>query len=952
MVGRRWLWLALVVAAAGCSRSVPLELPADADRVLVALLSEQGAVERLVVAAPGEVPRFAVRVDFEHPLVTFALRTEDYLHADGREVSVEELHGALARAAFDEDASQADRGACRRCQEPGAGNLQVVHAGDSCPPVLAQGQLYRGADGEVTALSADAMKPEDLEVFVAAQQSLRLEWPGACEFPEEPGPLAAMPSWSPVGPDDAPWPAWALAQAADGTVGVFTEGPHTVVYSDDRRLVSAGAPPGRPRAAVAVPSGAAARFLLVTDRRQEGAAASLAFLWVEDVQGELTTGPATLTGLAAPEALDVRALQWVDTDAGRRLLLLGGRGGRGVVVVCAQDGAGLTCTESALSGAVCADVGVVRSLVATRRGWLAVGPGGYAEAAVSGGSPTSWWCQRADKELLSVNANAPPELLAVQPVSVGALSDRAFVCLEVADLRDVALVFQAPLGADAPFEGAGLAWQSVNGGFFEPVRCGEFSRDPDQLLDAAPDRLRLDAATGLVDVFADGTSAVVDQWAYRQRLGGDPITATLQRDPGWVLHRTGWAVEPEALGAAILTVGVDRAYRHVYGRRDATAYNTVAPRADDFVAYNAFTDALPLRITPRPDASAPSGHGADLVAVEQDQTSELRLGPGEAVEDAQYDPATGELWLVGNSWVTAEGGSANSDRQWKPFFRRLSPGLEHARDVPVPLERGAFLCDITPLAPGLYLLAGGQGALLIYDGTSFLPVEVEYDDRDTEAVEVEPFEVNSGEPSADLLAVDAAGGVGWAVGIDGLVLRVARERQAGVPRWVARRVSLDRVAQDSLRIPFALRPRLTHVRALAPDHVVLVANRRTRLIGQGCPRVRQSRTTRDTSDIVQITPTAGWRQLEAAVAPGSAAPWPLGFSSWWPYPAPDGFLPEIVPHGLVGERGGLSVVSWEDGVWREDGAVAGTPFYPTAVSYRDDLGWVLAGPNARVAVAE
>ena len=198
----------------------------------------------------------------------------------------------------------------------------------------------------------------------------------------------------------------------------------------------------------------------------------------------------------------------------------------------------------------------------------------------------------------------------------------------------------------------------------------------------------------------------------------------------------------------------------------------------------------------------------------------------------------------------------------------------------------------------------------------------------------------------------AAGGVGWAVGIDGLVLRVARERQAGVPRWVARRVSLDRVAQDSLRIPFALRPRLTHVRALAPDHVVLVANRRTRLIGQGCPRVRQSRTTRDTSDIVQITPTAGWRQLEAAVAPGSAAPWPLGFSSWWPYPAPDGFLPEIVPHGLVGERGGLSVVSWEDGVWREDGAVAGTPFYPTAVSYRDDLGWVLAGPNARVAVAE
>jgi hypothetical protein len=688
---------------------------------------------------------------------------------------------------------------------------------------------------------------------------------------------------------------------------------------------------------------------VATDRAHEGAPERGALRWAEVQGGLLTSRPAALAGLADPEGLEVHGARWVDTDAGPRLLLLGGRGGRGAVVVCAADGPELSCAESSLSDGTCADIGPVSSLVPTPRGWLASGPGAFAAAEVSGGAPVGWRCEGPGRPQVTLRRDELPTAVDVRLRAVGRLGGRVFGCAEVEGTGDRVVLFQAPLGPATPFTGAALGWVPIAGAY--EGRCGEFSRLPTELAAASPTALLANLMISAVELDETGRAVERGWSSYTGDLGPDPITGALQRAEGWTLFLTGWAVEPRALGAAIVTRGADAPWRAVYGVRDSTAYATLAARDRDFVAYNAFTDGLPLRVTPRPDASAPSGLGAALEVVSQDPASRLMLGGREAVDDSIYVPERGEIWLLGNDHVRPTGGVEDfDDRVWRPFLRRLGPGLERAVDVALPLERGAFLCDAAPLAPGKYLLVGGQGTLLIYDGEVLEPVEVDYDDPDTEAVEVAPFDLNTGESSPDFLAVDAAGGVAWAVGFDALIVRVARERRGGVVRWVGRRISQERVAPGDLRSPIIPRSRFTHVRALAPDRAVLVAQRRPMFVNLGCTAVRRTRNLGDPSDLLQIGPSAGWRQVEAAVSPGAAAPWALGLSSWWPFPALDGPLPEIVPHGLVGPPGGLTVVFWEGRLWREDGAEARTPFYPSAAAYHPDLGWALAGANARVAV--
>ncbi len=880
---------------------------------------------------------FSVPLDLAYPLVSFALRPADFLHADGSAVSAEQLNNLSVRVST--APAEEGKGACARCIEPPASDLQVVHSGDACPPVLSGAVAYRADEGRLEAVPADRADSDVQDVLQQVAGQLRFDWPGACaaqplDFVPQPAP-----AMRPISPPADPWPVHAVAQHADGTLGLFTELRHSVHLPDGQTLRTDSEPtPGRPRAAVSLPAaGQGPRFLVAFDQAQLAKPELTDFRVFEVRDGQLRSSPAQLEGLAEPEGFQVSFATWLPAGAGQRLALGGARGQRPELWFCDIAAQGLSCSASALSHASCEGVGALRGLLSSERGWFGVAERAYVQAPAGPTAPGQWRCHAPSAERILVRSD--DDAIEVQPElrSVGLIGRNLVVCAEPVDWDQRALILQADLGPQTPFDGTALSFRLDAGASIDRARCGEFSPPPEQLDAAEPDRLRLDLMSFLMDIKSDRSMQAVDDVAYRQQSLGRPHTRLIQRAPGWLVQFTGWAIEPRALGAGIITRSAQADWQLLRGDAAVSDLVEVVAREDDLVAFPAFTNRPPYRI--KLSDAAPSTPD-EFEVMTQEPASELEGGIREGVQAALYDERSREIYVVGNDQVAPDGQVADTvDLAWRPFLRTLSPELTLTQDVPLPLQVGQYLCAGTRLADDAFIFVGGQGALIVYDGVRVRTLAVDYDDARTAEVEVAPRALNTGQAQPHFLSIDARDGVAWVGGDRGLVVRIARERIGTGIDWKARRIALSRVGPQGLRTPLLPVARFTHVVAHSPDHATFVAQRRPFFVDSGCAQVHRIRTLKDLGDLVQIGP---------AQAVGS--PWPLLWRTW-PHADLFGDIPEFVSGGLQARSQSLLTFEWSGVIRGSDGVPQRLPFYPAAATRAPDGRWMVVGPNHRVAVS-
>ena len=932
---RSSILIAMALGVTGCAPTATLELGGDGVAVvLMALLSRTGAVESVQVLSPTtpEVP-VALRLDRRYPVVTFELKPDDFLFSSGAPVTAQDLVEAHARLGFEAGAARSDRGSCGRCLEPPAGNLQVVHSGDSCPPPAFSAKLYGLEHGSLAPVTADDLSADATNVIEAARRTIRMEWPGACRYPDPPpapaGPLPYLAAQSTRG---EAWPIAALSQADDGMVGVFTEGPQTVISVDGQRWVSAPAMlPGRPTAAVPLPKSVTggSRFLVASDlgRSLDYDTTTFHVVGVED--GAIFVQAATVAGWSASDAFQVRVMQWWETAEGRTLAIAGGRDGKGAVAFCRSVSGALTCEVSILGGDSCADKGTLSGLTLTRRGWLAVGPGGYARAGPDG---LRWWCQEpAEASVRVVNSTRGDHLaMRLSPVTVSVAGEAAIVCADVHEPY-LSKVLTADLGPDRAFDETPLDWRFLSSGGTVSGRCGEFLRTPPG------------AAPGLefpVWLSSGGRIYGVDVLGEIELLSvvdgeGTEVEDAVQRADGRVLLYTGRLQLTRAgYRDGVLSTLSSEGHRALgFGGPQPGTYRLVLsrePEANDFAVFPEEVSGRPLVL----DGVGPTGGGPHAIvevprAEDGAWLEEVRGGFDDGIWDSR-----GTAVLSGDASLI-----------------RYDTSLAHASRT-----TGSALtwpCAINEVLDGKYVLVSNASRILFDDGLLGPSViETDYDDPWTEEVEVVPTDSMTREPIPEILVVDSADGVAWAAGGAGLLFRVARERVGGRVNWVARRFSTQRVSDQGLRHPLLSETRFTHVRAFAPDHAVLVANRATLGRGRECPTPEYLPDQGEPGDIVEIRTDPAFQASSSPAEPTDERPWPQVISTWWEFPEPDGPLPRIIDRGLVGPRGGLSVVLADQRIWREDGSVTRVPFEPVGAAWSPALGWAVVGTNSRVAVGK
>lgn len=925
-------------ACGACTASAPVQVEApDAAALVFALLDGDGRVRAVQVQPADQLQPFSVPLDLAYPLVSFALRPSDFLYADGRPVSAEHLQDLSIRVST--APSEEGRGACGRCLEPPASGLQVVHSGDACPPRLEGAVAYRADAGRLEAVPSDRAEADVQEVLQGVASQLRFDWPGACAAQPREFLTESAPVLQPISPPADPWPVRAVAQHTDGTLGLFTEGRHSVHLPDGQEISTDSEPtPGRPRAAASLPAaGQGPRFLVAFDQAMAGQPELTDFRIFEVQDGQLRSSPALVEGVFEPEGFQLSFAAWLPVGAGQRLALGGARGQRPELWFCDVAAQGLSCSASALSHASCDGAGALRGLVNSDRGWFGVAERAYVQAPPGATLPEDWRCHAPKAERITVRTD--DDAIEVQPQlrSVGLVGRNVVVCAEPEDWDNRAIILQADLGTQTPFDGTALSFSLVSGASIDRVRCGEFTPPPDQLEVAEPDRLRLDLMSFLMDISADRSLQAVDDVAYRAESLGRPHTRLIQRAPGWLVQYTGWAIEPRPLGAGIMLRSAQADWRVVRGDPAVSDLVEVVARETDLVAFAAFTNRAPYRMQL---SDAASGAPAEFEVMTQEPASELERGVREGVQAALYDERSGEIYLAGNNQVAADGQVADTiDLAWRPFLRRVSPELTFIQDLPLPLEAGQYLCAGARLGDDAFIFVGGQGALIIYDGVRVRTIDVDYDDARTAEVERAPRALNTGQPQPHFLSVDAAEGVAWVGGDRGLVVRIARERVGTGIDWKARRIALSRVGPAGLRTPLLEVARFTHVVAHGPDHATFVAQRRPFFVDSGCAQVHRTRTLKDLGDLVEIGP---------AEAVGSS--WPLVWRTW-PHADLFGQIPEFVSGGLQARAHSLLTFEWAGVIRGSDGVPQRLPFYPAAAARAPDGRWVVVGPNHRVAVS-
>lgn len=942
--GRHRLGVALALAVGGCQEARPYELQRD-DPGSLFILATVGPDDRLLelkAFRPGEPVQAPVSLGSDGgQLVTLEVASADLEWAEPRRaVDLAELAQVKVRRST--EPADDERGACGRCGVPSFGRFQQVTPGDRCLPLIHRARLYRSEEGRLVARGPEALDTRDQTTVALVQAALRIDWPGPCRT--RPAPAAA---WTirPVSPAGQLWPTSTFAQTVDGTVGVFGRGLAGWFTPSGEKAVLQG--PNLPFAqeptvAVATSSaGAAARFVVFSP----GPTGTVAHLFTAEAGG-FEVRDAVLEGPLPFRELVPHKARW----HGDRAVIVGafmGASPRPAVLDCQPTSEGLRCSGPLIgpsSGCPNADP-VLLDYTFTPRGMVAASTDTfYYGGSLADDAP--WSCSAVPDQEFVFDGPIPP-VQAVGIGALGALGARTFACVQPPYLQVLALLAFDADPALGPFDDRPPVWSKI------------YQRDNGQCREFVPwpivggETLRVDVGVAFLERRLGATDQEGD-WVEFQgqgeaggfRMTADgpqqiPVQRLVHHTPGWTMGSVGWFIEPAPIGAGLL-IRPDRSpWRLLWDVAPNDDLGTVVARRDDALAFNAFTDVLPLRIADFA-AEAPTVTRLDALPRES-----FHRAPREFISGAVFEQVDGGVYVYGHQVTFDSDGREQPDSRWIPFVRVISPGLDRVTELDLPLGEGDFLCDAAVVEPGRLLFVGGTGALLEVSRGQARRVPIRFDDPETVEVEEAPATYRDAIPRPHLYSVSAAGGVAWAVGRAGLILRIRRERDGeGDPGLIAERVSLDRIGPQGLDQALDALPYLTHVVAAEANRAYVVAQRRPYSQLPGCALIARDREPGDRAQVLVIeeNPDLG---AEAQLRSGGGQLRRLVLRT--DRLSADGRLPELAPSATFLDGAEPVFLYWSGTMTYRDRSFP-LPFTPLGADRSPTGALLIVGPNGRVAL--
>lgn len=749
----------LLLSACSAPDVVPFDTEAsDGELVIAAVVGADGEVTRVAGVVTGD-SLLAIPVEEDATLYSWTVGREDLVDMNGQPL---DLGSVTIRAGTDA------MGSCGRCLAPSDLPPQMLHPGSSCAIANhSRARRYTQRDGASIIASVDS----------AIRTSVRLELAGECPCPSE--QVVDTPvqlRWRRIGQDSSSIPPQAVAADLDGTIALLADDHATIIDPSgtrtsprDFRLQS-----GPVRDAVALGD---RHFLIYAYHSEAAKADSFHFV-----------GP-DLTILESKLELDIdpsRMRLIVEPDM-KRAFLSGKRQhtGRMVIVACKSQDEHVSCGpispevegSTFFRDAVRMDSGLLVAVSATGFAFARRGSRGIDTIDDPHDPSTAWrWLIPEDvgdprpRTVDGVEIEAFNELVAA--------GDRLFLCarsmITANELPSGIHVFTATISSDLdvlasrPVEWREI-WSQSDG------RCDGFARMPDGtlLLNTGPGSGALFSPDGRVVIDTPPflflrvnrfLRHLGDQFAWAQdgavfRLsavpGGDPLL--IDGPPVWTRSR----------------------------------YEDLVATPGGFVA---FIDQPPRMRT------------LSSVAGELTVSATVAIG---GFSDRDYfsraarDSTSGAMIAAGYT-VTS-----TSD-PIIPFLRRIDGGT--TTEIDLPFTEGAIV-DIAEVAPNQFAMIGDVHRVLWLDGEhdAVHEVPIVWDDPATSEVEVEPQASVTCRPrrffdaGGDLFrAIDAAAGVAWAVGCEGVVLRVTK--------------------QHAERVAPAAAYAFTTVRALCADNVLVGSN--------------------------------------------------------------------------------------------------------------------------------
>lgn len=693
-------------------------------------------------------------------------------------------------------------GNCGRCLVPATTSPQIVNDGDSCDmPAFAEGRFFRWKEGGGHEKS-DA--PQDLVALAEAHKKIRLDWAQSCACSNE-ASTQTFDNFS-IRPISPPESVWNFEQYAENDRGVIAGARDRVAVAFDR----VGPPvftefedlEADTRAMVALHNG---HFLLASesfiDRTGDGHRFDRfiyqngALLPPEQVARNLLARPITMKHFGV--------------TANAPLFLFGARAGTAQaepgIFACNEDP--FSCTASPIVSDCRADAHrlFIRDAVLLDNG-VGVGissAGVYLKNRTPvGPDPTAsdlWTCHQFPE---TNYLNTRGETILIEDLQqIAAIDNRVYLC---ATRRDppcepwYPVILTATISADAKMP----AWTIVaEGNNYQECRSMLPVRGDDskmRVLFTNGEYVEV-TATGttsrarIQDLFPPGTPGFTDIRA----LESKNYLAKVRFNSAYVSD--GVTTFEKLLGPTQIHDG---------------GYSSVVPLPQGgFVAFG--TPHEITRIRPRAvEEGSPPDAEVSYVADPQQL-----FKSSDAIRNAVLDTASSNA----SQTVIIGSGYSYRDNKTYPLVRRffLDPDasmIMNVEDVTIPdTFMGLAVDGIAETAPDRFVAFTQETRLLnIVRGDAY-EVEIDWDSVDTSETETRPARQPDRCPPGNIPRLDAfrdidgGGGVAWAVGTDGLILRVVGDR--------AERF-MPRVINSAGEYQHARTAELRTVRASCPDRMI------------------------------------------------------------------------------------------------------------------------------------
>lgn len=700
-------------------------------------------------------------------------------------------------------------GSCGRCLVPATSAPQIVNDGDSCSvPMFADARVFRESGGKLSISD----RGTDVAVLEAQRASIRIDWTNVCSCADE----ASEQSFTnltiePISPPESPWAfehfaeneAGIVAGARDRAAVVFdrVNPPNIITFPD----VGADT-----RSLVALSNG---NFLMAGEKYNAMIGDGYLFHLFRYRDGALSP-PEDVGGalLARPGRM-----KYLGTNPDTWLYLLGSTPGRLVQAeagIFACDEEPFSCTKVSIdhcpgdaqslyvSDAVMLPNGVGVGIAF--RGLYLKAPG----PAAPDPSPSDLWtCSEFSPDPLYQNTRG--ESIRLNGLrALGQIGNRAFVC-SVRNNPPCEPYYPVVLSAVLTATTTEPDWKIVAEGD-NYTDCRAFFHIPNE-----PDRVRVLLSNSRTIDF-NGAGAEVARGNISELFdSGVRWNAIAQLQTGNLLARTRY-------NGAYISGGVSK-FERLYGPSEFHDgnYDTLIPlKSGGFVAFG--TNREITRI--RPEVT--TGPKVSFLA---DRNGSYRST--DIIRDAVLDTASTNAQQT----VILAVGYTNTN-PIAPLVRRyfLNPDATEivtAEDVPVDPEffrttpRGAVeqlaVDGVTEVAPGQFVAYTQDTRLLRIEGSNFArEIPMNWDAVDSDTVEMRPTvgadQCNpNAEPRLDAFRdIDGKGGVAWAVGANGLVVRVVGD---SVDRF------LPRVLSGS-DFQIASGAELRTVRASCPDRAMVAGS--------------------------------------------------------------------------------------------------------------------------------